>query len=115
MVELIRLLRFLPNFGEKKVVRYGKRCLYFLIRMGLVPDQAHLVRMHEVESICQEHLLVFELYPDEGINQLVSPLVHYLEARPQLSVEDPKEDEPAFRKLTDLDVSNVSIAHSVVL
>jgi hypothetical protein len=65
--------------------------------------------------VSQVDFLVFNLNPDNLINQLISPTIHQFDGCFQLCVENPQEDESAVWQSVNAYLSNIFVAHCVVL
>lgn len=86
-IDIFRLLRFLPNLGKKGVpadtfVKFVGRETFF----WLVTHQANLEGMHEVVTMSQIYLVILELDPHKLLDELIPPLLHYLQGGVKLTV-----------------------------
>jgi hypothetical protein len=88
-VELIRLLRLLPDLSHDQVIGYLGLELKVVIGRAFVPYQADLRGVQEVEPMRDVDLLVLGLYPSKLIYYFIAPLIHALIAYVHLRVQDP--------------------------
>lgn len=92
-IDILRLLRFLSNLRKDSVPTDTLPDLHLLLRLDIllafIANQTDLIGMHEVISMRQVNLLVFQLHPNDLFHKLVAPLLHNLYGSIQLTIEDP--------------------------
>lgn len=111
-VNLIRLLRLLSDLSHNQIVGDLRLELNVLVGRALVPHQAGLAGVEEVEAVGNVDLLVLGLDPGQLVHHLVAPLVHALVANMHLGVEDPEEAEAFPGERFNRDVHDLGIGHS---
>lgn len=75
-IDLLWLLRFLSDFSNQEIIGDLGVELNVLVGWALVPNQACLAAVEEVEAVADVYLLVLGLDPGQLVDHFVSPFVH---------------------------------------
>lgn len=114
-VDLLRLLRLLPNLCNDQIVRDFRVELDVLVGWALVPYEAGLATVQEVEAMADVNFVILGLDPSQLVDDFVAPLVHAFVADVHLRIEDPQEAEALGGQVLDGDVDDLLVAHGAVL
>lgn len=90
---------FLADLGKNCVPAYALPhfqsflLLLLLLLLAFVADKAGLKAMHEIVAMSQADFFIFELDPDNFLDQFIAPLLHDLKGGIELAIQNPQEDE----------------------
>ena len=119
-VYVLGLLGFLADLGKNCVPAYALPhfqsflLLLLLLLLAFVADKAGLKAMHEIVAMSQADFFIFELDPDNFLDQFIAPLLHDLKGGIELAIQNPQEDETLIWQQIEGDPSNLAIGHGVV-
>ena len=85
-----------------------------LFLLAFVADKARLKAVHEIVAMSQTDFLIFQLDPNNFLDQFVTPLLHDLKRGIELTIQNPQEDEALVWQQIQRNPSNLAVGHGVV-